>query len=167
MEEYKIQIIESVVSIITFLIISKVLQRIIDRAGTKFSYHKTRIKIIKKIISVVVFIVLVGILLLVWAIAPSQLAAYLVSLFTVIGIAFLAQWSILSNITSTLIIFFNHQVNIGDTIVILDKDYQIEGKVSDIGIFFIVIKVKDNEYVSLPSNVFMQKMIKKVKTVNK
>ena len=162
MEEYKIQIIESVVSIITLIIISRVLQRIIERAGAKFSYHKTRIKIVKKVISAVVFIVLVGILLLIWAIAPSQLAAYLVSLFTVIGIAFLAQWSILSNITSTLIIFFNHQVNIGDTIVILDKDYQIEGKVSDIGIFFIIIKVSDNEYVSLPSNVFMQKMIKKI-----
>lgn len=163
MEEYKIQIIESVVSIIAFLVISKVLQKIIDRAGTKFSYRKSRIVIIKKIITVVVFIVLVGILLLIWAIAPSQLAAYIVSLFTVIGIAFLAQWSILSNITSTLIIFFNHQVNIGDTIVILDKDFQIEGKVSDIGIFFIVIKVQDNQYVSLPSNVFMQKMIKKIK----
>jgi small-conductance mechanosensitive channel len=85
----------------------------------------------------------------------------------VVGIAFLAQWSIISNITSTLIIFFNHQVNIGDTIVILDKDYNVEGKISDIGIFFIVIKVNDNEYVSLPSNVFMQKMIKKIKSPTK
>ncbi len=164
MEQYNLQLIESAVSIITFIIISKVLQRLIDRAGIKFSYHKTRIKIVKKIISFVMFITLIGVLLLIWAIAPSQLAGYLVSLFTVIGVAFLAQWSVLSNITSTLIIFFNHQVNIGDTIVILDKDYQIEGKVSDIGIFFIIIKVNSHEYVSLPSNVFMQKMVKKVKS---
>jgi small-conductance mechanosensitive channel len=106
---------------------------------------------------------LVGTLLLIWGIKPSQLVGYAASLFTVVGIAFLAQWSIISNITSTLIIFFNHQVNIGDTIVILDKDYEIEGKISDIGIFFIIIKVKENEYVSLPSNVFMQKMVKKIK----
>jgi hypothetical protein len=99
MEEYKIQIIESLVSIITLVIISRVFQAIIERAGAKFLYHKTRIKIVKKVISAVVFIVLVGVLLLIWAIAPSQLAAYLVSLFTVIGIAFLAQWSVLSNIT--------------------------------------------------------------------
>jgi small-conductance mechanosensitive channel len=145
------------------IVISRFLQLIIDRAGLKFSYDKTRIKIIKKVISSVLFFLLVGVLLLIWAIAPAKLAGYLVSLFTVMGIAFLAQWSIVSNITSTLIIFFNHQVNIGDTIVILDKDYQIEGKVSDMGIFFIIIKVGENEYVSMPSNVFMQKMVKKIK----
>ena len=66
------------------------------------------------------------------------------------------------HLTSTLIVFFNHQVNIGDTVAILDKDYPIEGKISDIGIFFIIIKVDNNEYVSLPSNVFMQKMVKKM-----
>ncbi len=163
MEDYRLQIIESVVSVIILIIISKILQRIIDRAGTKFSYHKTRIKIVKKVITFILYLVFVGILLLVWGIAPSQLAGYIASLFTVVGIAFLAQWSIISNITSTLIIFFNHQVNIGDTIVILDKDYQIEGKISDIGLFFIIIKLNDSEYVSLPSNVFMQKMVKKIK----
>jgi small-conductance mechanosensitive channel len=163
MEEYKIQVIESIVSIVILIIISKVLQRIIDKAGMEFSYHKTRIKIVKKVTSFILYLVFVGIFLLIWGIAPSQLVAYIGSLFTVVGIAFLAQWSIISNITSTLIIFFNHQVNIGDAIVILDKDYQIEGKISDIGIFFIIIKVNENEYVSLPSNVFMQKMVKKIK----
>ena len=163
MEAYKIQLIESVVLLILLLIILKILHRIVQKAGIKFSYDKTRIKIVKKVMTFATYLVLVGTLLLIWGIKPSQLVGYAASLFTVVGIAFLAQWSIISNITSTLIIFFNHQVNIGDTIVILDKDYEIEGKISDIGIFFIIIKVKENEYVSLPSNVFMQKMVKKIK----
>ena len=163
MEEYKIQIIESVVSIIILIIASRIFQRIIDKFGIKYSYHKTRIKIVKKISNFILSVVFIGILLLVWGIAPSQLAAYIASLLTVVGVAFLAQWSIISNITSTLIIFFNHQVNIGDSIVILDKDYQVSGEISDIGIFFIIIKVNHNEYVSLPSNVFMQKMVKKIR----
>lgn len=163
MEGYKIQIIESLVLIVVLLISSKVLQRIIDKAGVKYTYHKTRIKVIKKVVSLLLSLVFIGVLLLIWGIAPAQLVAYIASLFTVVGIAFLAQWSIVSNITSTLIIFFNHQVNIGDKIVILDKDYQVEGKISDIGIFFIIIKVSENEYVSMPSNVFMQKMVKKIR----
>ena len=163
MEGYEIQVIESIASVIILIAFLRMLERIIDRAGTRFSYHKVRIKLTKKIVSFIVYLILAIILIFIWGIAPSQLATYIASLFTVIGIAFLAQWSILSNITSTLVIFFNHQVNLGDTIVILDKDYQIEGKISDIGIFFIIIKVGSNEYVSLPSNVFMQKMVKKVK----
>ena len=163
MEDYKLQLVQSAILIIVLIFTSSFIQQIIEKAGVKFSYHKTRIKIVKKMMSLVIFLIFVGIFLLIWGIAPSQLAAYLASLFTVLGIAFLAQWSILSNITSTLVIFFNHQVSIGDTIEILDKDYQIEGKVSDIGIFFIIIKLNSNEYVSLPSNVFMQKMVKKIK----
>lgn len=163
MEDYKIQIIESLVLLLVLVVSSRMLQRIVEKAGVKYAYHKTRIKLIKKVISLLLWLVFIGVLLLVWGIAPSQLVAYVGSLFTVVGIAFLAQWSIVSNITSTLIIFFNHQVNIGDRIVILDKDYQIEGKISDIGIFFIIIKVSENEYVSLPSNVFMQKMVKKIR----
>lgn len=49
--------------------------------------------------------ILAGSLLLIWGIAPAQLGGYIASLFTVVGIAFLAQWSVVSNITSTLIIF--------------------------------------------------------------
>jgi len=99
----------------------------------------------------------------IWGIKASQLATYIASLFTVLGIAFIAQWSLLSNITATLILFFNHQVHIGDKIQILDKEFQIEGEISDIGIFFTVIKVSNQEYISLPSNVFIQKMVKKIK----
>lgn len=162
MEIYKVQIIESVVLIVCMIVAFNVFHRIINQAAVRFSYDKSRVKIVKKIVSLLVYLVLFVVLFLIWGIAPSQLVGYLASLFTVIGIAFLAQWSIVSNITSTLIIFFNHQVNIGDRIVILDKDFNVEGKISDIGIFFIIIKVAENEYVSMPSNVFMQKMVKKI-----
>ncbi|MDP5140833.1 MAG: mechanosensitive ion channel family protein [Spirosomaceae bacterium] len=162
MEAYKFQLIETAVVLLLLIVGSRVSKRLIEQAGVKFSYHKTRIKIVKKITTIVLYLLAIGILLLVWGIAPSELAAYLASLFTVVGIAFLAQWSIISNITSTLIIFFNHQVNIGDSVVVLDKDYSVSGKISDIGLFFIIIKVETDEYVSIPSNVFMQKMVKKV-----
>jgi len=161
MKAYQVQIIETVVLIILLFSLLRLLYGIIQKVGAKFSYNETRIKIVKKIISLTLNAIFIIVLLLIWGIAPSQLAGYIASLFTVIGIGFLAQWSIMSNVTSTIIIFFNHQVKIGDTIAILDKDTQIEGKISDIGIFFIIIEVDNNEFVSLPSNIFMQKMIKK------
>ena len=74
-----------------------------------------------------------------------------------------AQWSHLSNITSGIIIFFNHSVKLDDTIVILDEDYNIQGRISDIGLFFVRLKTKEGEEISLPNNVFLQKMIKRIK----
>jgi len=163
MDLYKIQLAETVIAVLGFLITRNLVNRITDKVGLKFSYHKTRIKIVKKVIAAVFYLVLAGLLLFIWGVDSTELVFFISSLLTVLGIAFFAQWSIISNITSTLIIFFYLHVNIGDQIVILDKDYQIEGKISDIGVFFIVIKVAEDEYVSLPSNVFIQKMVKKVK----
>ena len=74
----------------------------IDGVGVKYKYHKTRIKIVKKVVSFILYLLFIGIILLIWGIAPSQLAAYIASLFTVVGIAFLAQWSIVSNISLQL-----------------------------------------------------------------
>jgi small-conductance mechanosensitive channel len=82
-------------------------------------------------------------------------------LLTVLGVALFAQWSILSNITATIIVFFSFPAKIGDTIAILEKDSLVEGRISDIGIFFVLLKTKDGEVVSIPSNLFIQKVIKR------
>lgn len=167
MQAYEIQLIQSISLLLVGTLVLKIIQRLISLAGRRFSYAKHRIKVINKVISFIYTIIGVVIIGLIWGIAPSQLAAYIGSLLAVIGIAFLAQWSLLSNITAAMIIFFNHQVNIGDTVEILDKDYNICGKVSNIGVFFIIIKVNNEEYVSIPSNIFMQKMVKKLKKSNR
>ncbi len=159
---HKIQIIESIAFIIIAIIALKILQQLIEKAGKRFSYAKARVKILKKVVSTIFYITSIIILALIWGIAPTQLATYVGSLLTVLGIAFLAQWSILSNITATMILFFNHRIKIGDSIEILDKEFHITGKISNIGIFFVIIKVAPGEYVSLPSNSFMQKMVKKI-----
>lgn len=163
MEPYEIKIIESVVAFVLVFISLKIVQRVIDKFGKKYQYHSTRIKIVRKIILFIAVVILTVVTAFIWGIKASQLATYIASLFTVLGIAFVAQWSLLSNITATLIIFFNHQVHIGDHIQILDKEFQIEGEISDVGIFFTVIKTIEGDYISLPSNVFIQKMVKKVK----
>ena len=106
-------------------------------------------------------VILITILSIIWGVDQDRVLVFLSTILTILGVAFFAQWSIISNITSTLIIFFNHPVRIGDSLTIMDKDFQIEGKLSDIGIFFIVIKTNENKKITIPSNVFIQKMIRK------
>ena len=161
MDEYKIEIVESVIVILSFLITKFITKRIIHKVGIKFKYQSGRIKITNKIVGVLLLIILIIFLMIIWGVDQSELFLFLSSVLTILGVAFFAQWSIISNITSTLIIFFNHPIKIGDTLSIIDKDFQIEGRLSDIGVFFIIIKTKENKKITIPSNVFMQKMIKK------
>lgn len=161
MSEYKLQIIQTAVILLIFFITKLITKRFISKAGAKFKYPSGRIKITNKIVNVILLGTLIIFLMTVWNIDQSKLVFFFSTMVTVLGVAFFAQWSLISNITSTLIIFFNHPIKIGDSLTIMDKDYQIEGKLNDIGIFFITIKTKENEKITIPSNLFMQKMIKK------
>ena len=165
MEEYKFQIAETIIIIFVFLITRFITKRIIRKVGLRFKYQSGRIKITNKIVGVLLLIIITIVLMIIWGVDQSELLLFLSTILTILGVAFFAQWSIISNITSTLIIFFNHPIKIGDSLTILDKDYQIEGKLSDIGIFFIIIKTKEDKKITIPSNVFMQKMIKKEESV--
>ena len=161
MEEYNIRIIESVIVLLSYVIIRSAITKSIDKVAIRFAYQKQRVKIIKKIINTFAFFLCLGLLLFIWGVNQSELIFFVSSLLTILGIAFVAQWSIISNITSTLIIFFNHPTKIGDTITVLDKDYQIEGRISDIGVFFVIIATVEGEKITIPSNIFMQKMIRR------
>jgi small-conductance mechanosensitive channel len=78
---------------------------------------------------------------------------------TALGIAFFAQWSLLSNITSSIILFFNHPLKLGDTIKVLDKDYPFEGEVMELTYFFIHLKTDNGELITVPNSIILQKSI--------
>jgi small-conductance mechanosensitive channel len=76
-----------------------------------------------------------------------------------IVVAFFAQWSLLSNITSSLLLFFNHPLKIGDTIKILDKDCPVEGEIIDLTYFFIHLKKDNGEFITIPNSIILQKPV--------
>jgi len=81
------------------------------------------------------------------------------SITTVIGVAMFAQWSILSNITSGIILFFFFPFKIGDTIKIHDNDFPIQAEIEDINAFHVDLKTIDNERITYPNNLLLQKGI--------
>lgn len=161
MGDYKMQIAQTIITIIAFSATKLISKRLINRAGARFNYHAGRMAITNKIVNILLLVILIIILLSVWRVDQSQLLIFFSTIATILGVAFFAQWSLISNITSTLIIFFNHPIRIGDSLTIMDKDYPIKGELNDIGIFFITIKTTENEIITIPSNLFMQKMIKR------
>lgn len=84
------------------------------------------------------------------------------SLFAIIGVAMFAQWSILSNITASVIIFFNFPARVGDTIKIIDGDNSIEGTIKEITLFQVELKDSDGNLIIYPNNLLLQKPIVKI-----
>jgi small-conductance mechanosensitive channel len=156
----KFKIIETIALILLIAVLRTIFRKIVRKIHKTNNYSELRIIPIFKLINVVfIFILFVG-LLGIWGINQNQVLAFLTSVLAVLGVAFFAQWSILSNITSAIIIFTNHSIKIGDPIKVLDKDFNIEGTVFDIGLMYLTILTSENEKILVPNNVFIQKMTK-------
>jgi small-conductance mechanosensitive channel len=146
--------------VIGFMILVRLLSKsAISRALRRFNFSYQRRKVMIKLINFLV--VTAGVLLIVaiWGIDQEQLFLFVSSAVTVLGIAFFAQWSLLSNISAGLILFFNHPLKLGDVIKIHDKDYPVEGAVKDIGYFFIHIENAKGERLTIPNSILLQKMV--------
>ena len=158
-----IKIIESVIIIVIYLIIKRISFKVINKTLSEKLIQESRGVIIRNVINLILTIVILIFISLIWGVNQSDLAVFIGSILTVVGVAFFAQWSLLSNITSSIIIFFNHPVKLNDSIIILEgKDYGIEGKVSNIGLFFVTLETKESGEITLPNNIFILKSIKNV-----
>jgi len=162
MEFNYMKIIETIIVVVVYIILRKLFLRIINKNLSRRLVHESRGVVVKKAVNITFRSIFVILILLVWGVKQADLAVFVGSVITVVGVAFFAQWSILSNITSSIIIFFNHSIKLNDSIVIMEgKDYVIEGKVVDIGLFFVILLTEESEEISLPNNVFIQKSIKR------
>ena len=127
------------------------------------SIDANRRKVILNLIYFSIYIVTFILLGIIWGVNMNQLTLFVSSVLAVLGVGFFAQWSILSNLTSSMILFFNHPVRIGDRIRILDKDFELTGEVTDISGFFFFMTTDKGEHITLPNNLVIQKGIEVIK----
>lgn len=145
--------------IIALFLIQIITKRYISKFLRIHNFGYQRRKVIIKIIDLLSILVAAILIIATLGIDRKDLVVFITSGLTILGIGFFAQWSILSNISASLILFFNHPIKLGDRIRILDKDYPVVGKVSDITFFFIHIKTDEGLLITVPNNLALQKSV--------
>ena len=162
----KIRILESVALIVVYITAFFITKTIINTALKNAQLQRTRRKMIIKAVHFFTTLASLTVLAGVWGLEQNEIALFASTIFTALGIAFFAQWSLLSNITSSIILFFNHPIKLGDTIKILDKDYPFEGEITELSYFFIHLKTDSGEIITIPNSLVLQKSIVVVSTPN-
>ncbi len=155
-----IRIIETIIAVVCFFILRFIAIKFLSKIQNKYNYSKYRVRPISKFINLSFFTILLIVLIAFWGVEQTALLTFVTSVLTVLGIALFAQWSILSNISSALIIFMSHPVKLGESITIIDNDYNVNGQVSDIGLFYVILKTDTDERVTIPNNILLQKATK-------
>ncbi len=159
MEPYKIQIIETLIVLAGYVVTHYITKIFVNNSLKQTHLQRGRRKMIIKAVHLMSLLTLSILLSAIWGLKQNEIAVYVGTIITALGIAFFAQWSLLSNITSSLLLFFNHPVKIGDTIKVLDKDYPFEGEVSDLTYFFIHLKTESGEIITIPNSLLLQKSV--------
>lgn len=160
---YEYQIIWTAIVILGLLFLRFALKQSAKRTARRDELNFARTRLIYKYINVLVSFIAIFSLLLIWGVEVRELTVIFSSIFAVIGIGLFAIWSILSNITSGIIMFFYFPYKIGDKIQIHDKDFPIAAIIEDIKAFQLHLRTEKGELVTYPNNLFLQKSISLLK----
>lgn len=158
------EIVATTVTILIYLMVRFLTAKIIRRfAKVSQIIDVRRTNLVIKYIHILIGILVLIVLFTIWGIKTEHVVLFASSISAVIGVAMFAQWSILSNITAGIILFFNFPFKIGDVILIHDKDFPVEGEIMDITAFHALLKTKNGERITYPNNLLIQKGITIVK----
>ncbi len=153
------EIVESIILLVFFLLLNLILKKILHGVGRRNNINIARVKLINKYITVALVFIALLIESIILGAEPNQLALVFSSVFAVVGIGLFAIWSILSNITSGIIMFFSFPYKVGDKIMIHDKDFPLEAIIEDIGAFQLHLRLENGNLVTYPNNLMLQKAV--------
>ncbi|WP_295832611.1 mechanosensitive ion channel domain-containing protein [uncultured Winogradskyella sp.] len=156
---YQTEVIYTAVLLIILLSIRAIIVIAVKRIGKRSGTTEVRANLIGRYATVT--ILLVGFLIESFILGADfgDIAVVFSSVFAVIGIALFAIWSILSNVTSGVIMFFSFPYKVGDKIKIHDKDYPIEAIIEDIRAFQLILREDNGDLVTYPNNLILQKAV--------
>ncbi|UGU15640.1 mechanosensitive ion channel family protein [Sinomicrobium kalidii] len=159
---YKDQLLYSTIAVVLLLLLKFILFKIIRKVGKISNYNEARTSLILRYANFAIFSIGIITINIIWNVNFKDLGLLLSSVFAVIGVALFAQWSILSNITAGIILFFTFPYKIGDRIQIQDKDFPTEATIEDIKAFHLLLRTDEDELITYPNNLMLQKGVKVV-----
>jgi small-conductance mechanosensitive channel len=112
--------------------------------------------LIPRVVGSIVWLVVALIILGLWGIDVSGIWALLISAAAVIGVGFLAVWTIVSNMTASLFLSFWRPFKLGQTVEVLPEN--LKGRVIDRNLMFTVLRDGEDRVLQVPNNFFFQKM---------
>jgi len=160
---FKTEILFTAILLVVVFTLNSLTKRAIRRFGKTSSIDVNSRKIIFYLSNLLFYILAFVGISLIWGVNLKDFSLFLSSVLAILGVGFVAQWSILSNLTASVILFFSHPLRLGDRIRVLDKDFDWTGKVEDISGFYLFMRTDDGRRITIPTNLVIQKGIEILK----
>ena len=159
MDNVFLKLLLSLVVIAAVALVGSFLRRMAMRFGERQGYDEGRtFQVVVFINAAMGLLGLMG-LSLIWGFTGQGFVVFFSSIFALVGIALFASWSILSNVTAALIVFFSAPYHVGDRVRVLDGDNTVTGRVRNMGLFYIGLEDDQGHTYTLPNNLMLQKTV--------
>lgn len=148
--------------IVAFYLATKLLNKIAHDVSIRKALGDGRVPYITRLMNIGMVFCCIVVVCFVLGLGYSEVSVFLSSIFAVVGVGLFAQWSILSNITASMIIFFGFPYCIGDRIRIADRDEDISGIIAEISMFHVILRRDDGNLITYPNAMLLQKAVLKI-----
>ncbi|WP_350286071.1 mechanosensitive ion channel domain-containing protein [uncultured Croceitalea sp.] len=162
-QNHQNELLASLVAVVLFVVVRFIVIKTVRRIGRMSDINLVRTRLVSRYISFGLGLITIVSIVLVWGVNIREIGLIMSSVFAVIGVALFATWSILSNVTSGIILFFYFPYKIGDRIRIQDKDFPEEAVIVDIQAFNINLLKDNGELLTYPNNLLLQKGVVLIK----
>ncbi|MEM6334662.1 MAG: mechanosensitive ion channel family protein [Planctomycetota bacterium] len=88
-----------------------------------------------------------------------ELWTVVTTVVALVAIGFVAVWSVLSNMSCSVMLLTTRMFRVGDRVEILPEN--IAGKVAAINLLYTTLNTDDGDELSVPNNMFFQKIVKR------
>jgi len=156
---YRTEIINSSIVFIAFFIIQLIVRIILRTIGKSKNILIGRTKLVSRYFTVTLLFLTLLIIAFIFGVNLEDIIVLFSSVFAILGITLFANWSILSNVTSGIVMFFSFPYKIGDKIKIHDKDLETEAVIEDIRSFQIHLRLDNGDLVTYPNSLMLQKAV--------
>lgn len=161
------KLLASILLVLGYLIVSRILAKSISRghdllkkrrpASDPISGNYT--VILQRIMRWSLGLLLVVLILQAWGTDVSVIWTTFVGMLAAIGVGLLATWTMASNITARIFIWFWHPVRLGQCIEIFPEN--LCGRVMEENLMFTELRQEDGHIIVIPNNLLFQRVIRR------
>jgi len=145
-------------ALMAILALNRLLRSWLRRIEARVPVSSESVLTLTRVVSAGLWLVTAMLVLNLWGISLSGLWTLLASAIAVIGVGFLAVWTMVSNVTASFFISLWRPFRLGQTIEIMPEN--LKGRVIDRNLMFTVLRDADGNLLQVPNNLFFQKMFR-------
>jgi hypothetical protein len=143
---------------LVILLVNRLLRHALRRAESRFSLAHETALMVTRIANVGLWFIAALLVLSLWGVSVGGLWTLLISAAAVIGVGFLAVWTMISNVTASVFITVWRPFQLGQTVELLPES--LRGRVIDRNMMFTVLREEGGSVLQVPNNLFFQRVFR-------